>query len=290
MTTSRTEAAQFLISSQLVSGGWGYEVGLPAVVEPTAAAVLALRGNEGAVEALERAVRWLLTCQNQDGGWGYSQNDPESNWQTAWAVLALERAGYKGSEIERGILWLASEEALQYTDSSLLSEGTRIAKIDFSIRGWPWLPTQASWVEPTALAMLALETAKDQPDVRNRLTEAVRYLKDRRVPGGGWNVGNPVMFSSVLPARAHPTAWSLLALMALSSETILPEDYECLKTEMQRDGGNMALAWGLLAIRAAGQDAPAARDLLIAAQQVDGSWDHNPYLTAVAWMALGSGW
>ena len=286
MPSPKEDAIRFLLASQLISGGWGYELRSPAVVESTAAVVLALRHVPEVAQSLKRAVEWLLTCQNEDGGWGYNQDDTESNWLTAWAVFALRQAGFGDPESERGIHWLISEKVLQYTDSSLLSEGTKIARIDFSIRGWPWQPTEASWVEPTALAILALERAREQPDVRERLDEAIRYLKDRRVPGGGWNVGNPVMFSSILPARAHPTAWALLALKTLSEEAILPEDLSILQDEMHRDGGVMGLGWGLLVLRRLGKDDHFAEKLLVNLQQADGSWDQNPYLTAVALMSL----
>ncbi len=290
MPPQNADAVRFLVSSQLISGGWGYEPGAPAVVESTAAGVLALRAEQAVDETLKRAINWLISSQNEDGGWGLNAKDTHSNWHTAWAVLALQRAGHAGSQTERGIHWLLTQPVMQYTDAGLLSEGSKIAKIDFSIRGWPWQPGEASWVEPTAIAMLALEHAKDQTSVHDRLAEAVRYLLDRRVPGGGWNVGNPVMFSSILPARAHPTAWSLLALNVLAPESILADDIQFLKAEMQRDGGAMGLAWGILALRATGRTDEQSINELVALQQSDGSWEQNPYVTSAALMALEGSW
>ena len=79
------------------------------------------------------------------------------------------------------------------------SEMQKTLAIDFSLRGLPWLPEQASWVEPTALGILALGQAPASAESSARVSEAVQYLVDRRCHGGGWNFGNPVMLGAALP-------------------------------------------------------------------------------------------
>ena len=54
---------------------------------------------------------------------------------------------------------------------------------------------------------------------------------------------------------------------------------------MNRDGGTQALAWGLLALAALCQEDAEAARRLAALRNDDGSWDRNPYQTAVAMMA-----
>jgi hypothetical protein len=54
---------------------------------------------------------------------------------------------------------------------------------------------------------------------------------------------------------------------------------------MHLDGGALALAWGLCALHALGQDDAEARTRLAALQQPDGGWSGSPYTTAVALMA-----
>jgi len=119
-----------------------------------------------------------------------------------------------------------------------------------------------------------------------RLEEASRYLQDRRCRGGGWNFGNPVMLGGDLPARAHPTAWALLALHYVAASAIRDEDIRALRAEMERDASPLALAWGLLTLNALGQDEPLAATRLRALQGDDGSWSGNPYHTAIALLAL----
>ena len=48
----------------------------------------------------------------------------------------------------------------------------------------------------------------------------------------------------------------------------------------------MALAWGLIALHALGEEDAEARAELFSMQGPDGSWNGNPYLTAIACMAL----
>jgi hypothetical protein len=285
-----SNALDFLINAQTNAGGWGYSPAGAAFLEPTAAVLLTLQPAPQAKQALEKAVEWILRFQNPDGGWGICAQDKESGWQTAWAVYALSQLDRAETERQRGLRWLLDEEVMQYTDSELLSAGEAVAQIDFSIRGWPWLPGESSWVEPSALTLLALAKNSSQAGVPARIEEAILYLKDRRCRGGGWNVGNPVMFDALLPARINPTAWAVLALAETSPTAILSEDVQVLHEEMHRDGGIMGFAWGLIALHKIGDEDAEARAKLASLQEEDGSWGANPYLTASTYLALAEGY
>ena len=283
------KALEFLLNVQADTGGWGYSSAGKAILEPTAAALLALRKISQASQAVQKAVVWILSLQNPDGGWGICAQDDESGWQTAWAVFALNQLEEGQDEVIKGVQWLLNIDVMQFKDSELLAAGEEVAQIDFSLRGWPWLPGESSWVEPSALTMLALKEDSSLAGVTERLEEAVRYLQDRRCAGGGWNVGNPVMFDALLPARANPTAWALIALAEMAPEEILPADIQILRKEMFQDGGTMAFAWGLMALHMLGEGDAEARSALASLQNPDGSWEENPYLTAIAWIALEGG-
>ncbi len=283
------QGLKFLTGAQNDDGGWGYSPEMPSAVEPTCAVLLALSTLSAGETARQRAVGWLWRAYHEDGSWGIAPDDPEGGWQTAWAVLALTRAGEPPEKLAASVEWLLSVKTLRFTDDELQRDIERILDIDPALRGWPWLPGQASWVEPTALTMLALAAGPFAPRAAGRLAEAVQYLNDRRCRAGGWNVGNPVMLGAPLPPRAHPTAWALMALNAVAPEAILPRDVAALKEEMHRDGGTSALALGLMALAHLGQDDGEARRRLVAAQRDDGSWEHNPYHTALALMGLRGG-
>jgi hypothetical protein len=288
-TAARQSATPFLLLSQNSDGGWGYAPGQHSIIEPSAAAALALRNDPEAREPYEGALAWIRAAQHRDGGWGLNPKDAQSSWQTAWALLALAYAGVDGTAVEGGTAWLLTAGPAEVGEDRPLESYNEIVEIDGSLRGWPWRPGQASWVEPTALSMLALRAMPSSEQSRACLDEAVAYLQDRRCRGGGWNVGNPMMFGKALPARAHPTAWALLALVRTAPQAIFRDDQTALLADMDRDGGALALAWGLLALAALGTQASLMAERLVALQAPNGSWNDNPYHTATAIMVLRGG-
>ncbi|MCX6032323.1 MAG: hypothetical protein NT169_23890 [Chloroflexi bacterium] len=278
-------ASAFLLASQNPDSGWGYAAGQASIVEATATSVLALRDELTGDSARRASLAWLGAVQHADGGWGLGASDPQSGWPTAWGVLALAQDEAAADAVHRGAAWLLAVKTLRLEGDGLQREVREKFAIDPNLRGWPWLPGEASWVEPTSLAMLALTASSATAAAQERLAEGARYLVDRRCHGGGWNFGNPVMLGGQLPPRAHPTAWALLALARVARDAIQPEDLAALRAEMRRDGGALALAWGLLALRVLGEDDAEATNRLSAQQRADGSWNGNPFHTAVALLA-----
>jgi len=279
------DSLTFLMNSQNPDDGWGYATGEPSMVEATAAVTLALQDQPDAADARDRGLAWLVAAQNRDGGWGLTREDAESGWQTAWAALVLARSGLPDGAVDRAIDWLLKVKQLKLEDDEQQRETRRRLAIDPTLRGWPWLPGQATWVEPTALAILALTEVPPTPVMSARVDAGVRYLTDRRCTDGGWNVGNPMMLGASLPPRAEPTAWVLLALARVARDAIAPQDLAALRSCMHRDGGTLALAWGLLALRTLGEDDPGAGGRLAALRDANGGWNGNPYHTAAAMMA-----
>jgi hypothetical protein len=275
----------FLMSSQNPDGGWSYAPGEPSTVEATAAVTLALQDRSDAADARFRGLTWLVAVQHRDGGWGLTREDAESGWQTAWAALVLAREGEPGGPLEKAIGWLLRIEAMKFADDELQGGTQQSLAIDPTLRGWPWLPGQATWVEPTALAVLALAQVPLTPAISVRTDEAVRYLEDRRCIDGGWNVGNPVMLGASVPPRAEPTAWVLLALARLARDAVTSQDLAALRSCMEHDGGTLGLAWGLLALHTLGEDNPVAAARLAGLGDTAKGWNNNPYHTAVATMA-----
>ena len=286
-------ATSFLTNTQNPDGGWGYGLGQGSNVEATAAvavaAVALASAGDPAMAALHGdAVAWLHAAQNADGGWGFARDDPQSGWMTAWAVLALARASGATEAVDRGAAWLLRTQALDSGASASaaeLQQSKTLHGMDLTLRAWPWLPGQASFVEPSSMALWALTGVPSSPAIRARVDQVVRYLVDRRCQPAGWNVGNPMMFSRSFPPRACPTAWTLLALAKAAPEAIRPADIDALRADMRVDGGALALAWGLCALHALGQEDAEARTRLAALQQPDGGWNGSPYTTAVALMA-----
>ena len=281
-------ATSFLTDTQNPDGGWGYGPGHGSNVEATAAVALASAGATAMASLHGDAVAWLQAAQNADGGWGFAPDDPQSGWMTAWAVLALARDSVVTEAVDHGAAWLLRTQALDSGASASAAElekSKTLLGMDLTLRAWPWLPGQASFVEPSSMALWALTGVPSSPAIRARIDQVVRYLVDRRCQPAGWNVGNPMMFSRAFPPRACPTAWTLLALAKAAPEAILPADIDALREDMRIDGGALALAWGLCALHALGQEDAAAAARLATLQEPDGGWGGNPYVTAVTLMA-----
>lgn len=281
-------ARAFLTSTQNPDGGWGYAPAHTSLVEPTAAIVLALRAYGPGTDLLRSAIAWLRSAQHADGGWGLAYDDHDSGWLTAWAVWALAGTDSAQDAVSRGTVFLRQVRP-QPISQDTIQQASQVLQIDLTLEGWPWWPDEASWVEPTALALLALSHAPTGESDHGRRQTAVTYLLDRRCQLGGWNVGNPVMFSQSLPPRACPTAWVILALARNDPSAITARDLDALRADMRQDGGVLALAWGLLALQAVDAGEPASRAALRALQQNDGGWNQNPYHTAIASLALDLG-
>ncbi len=307
MADNVTRAREFIVASQNRDGGWGYKPGGMSFVEPTAAVLLALENDSRAGEQVARGREYLRLLQQEDGGWGIAALDAESGWMTAWAVWALAEANPAATA--RGVEWLLRTEGPRTTDPVEITSARQILRINLSLSGWPWQAGDASWVFPTALALLALK-ATGRPE-HPRATEGVRYLLDRAVPSGGWNVGSPVMFDSEVPATIVDTSLALISLQRLG---VSGDAVEKAKAELSRrlaQGGTSAeLAWYGWAVRLSGSDAApipmhvSGSDAapipvhvlgsdaapipvrLQALQRGDGSWDSNPLTTAVALLAL----
>ncbi len=278
-------AVEYLVSAQSSNGGWGYQTGHQPVVEPTAAVLLALRTEAAASDAYQRGMAWLSSCQHPDGGWGVNENDPESGWQTAWALMALKHADNSKEAISRAASWLATEATYDIS-----AEEFKKAEIpETNIVGalvWPWLPGQATWIEPTALAVLALDGLEGSPLAKARLNSALTYFDHYRTASGGWNVGNSGPLDTHDLPRAFPTAFVLLALASFSPASIQPIDLTALQQDMQDDSGMLAQAAGSLALRVLGEPDNLSLSTLSSGQLPDGSWEHNPFATALAMLAL----
>jgi hypothetical protein len=284
--TTMSTAVDFLLQSQNVDGGWGYRASARRVsfVEPTAAAMLALKSDD----ARGRARDFLLSIQHADGGWGIAAMDVESGWMTAWAVLALAEFPNARDAVARGAQWLIDKEGLRVTDAPSRAVIFRRLQIDSTLRGWPWQPGDAAWVHPTALAMLALSAEGKSND--GRIVDGATYLFDRVVASGGWNIGNPEMLDKPMPATIQDTAITLLALRAAghgASDARIAKAIQFLSDATARAKTPAELAWGIYALRDWNIGAGDAAARLNALQAADGSWQGNPFITAIAQRAAG---
>jgi len=272
----------FLLRSQNKDGGWGYRVDGMSCVEPTAAVLFTVSDST----ARMRGKDFLLSLQHSDGGWGIAAMDSDSGWMTAWAVRALVTFSDARDAVARGAHWLVITEGTRIEETNDRAVVLQRLKIDSTLHGYPWQLGDASWVHPTALAMLALVQAGRGDDQRVR--QGVDYLFNRAAPTGGWNIGNPWMLDKQIPATIQDTAMALLALRSINqaaSEPHIAAAIQYLRDAVARAHTAAELAWGILALREWAIDVGDALNRLNALQASDRSWQGNPFITAVAILA-----
>jgi hypothetical protein len=270
-------------------GGFGAAPGLPSQTESTALAALALEGDVGSGEALERARGWLGAQQRADGSWPLMAEVAEPSWATAHAVFAVARLPGGRERALRGARWLLEREgrrpgALERLVARLRG-GSRVLDQDERLRGWPWAEGASAWVEPTAWALLALESVRsDLPDglVGERVDEGQRLLLDRVCPGGGWNYGNAALFGEALEPYPETTAVALLALRDRPLGTVRAASLAALRRGLGPEASVLALAFGALCLEAHDREAGDLRTRLAAALEDPTPWVETRALALAA--------
>jgi len=287
----------FLLQAQNPDGGWGYHPKATSSVEPTSWATLALREEPGRdSQALERATRWLRETQMAEGCWPAAAGQHPGCWVTALAGLALWEAGKAPEEaIVKGVQWLLDTWPAEGNLWSRLLRRVRkssgnVVRQNHALRGWSWTPGTASWVEPTAYALILLRKVPQKylPKGalrRRRLGE--RMLYDRICPGGGWNAGNPMVYGVAGEPRISPTVWALLALVDQRDRMENEASLDWLERNYANISGPGSLALAHLCIEASGRPGPRLESRL-ADLYAENHFFQNVVVAAWACLALGS--
>ncbi|HXW54803.1 MAG TPA: prenyltransferase/squalene oxidase repeat-containing protein [Candidatus Cybelea sp.] len=209
----------FLRAAQNEDGGWGFHKGAQSRVEPTCWALFALRELESAFDRESAGLRFLRSTQLSDGSWPACPSQTTGCWVTSLASWVLSADARSRDAVAAGLRWIINDwpgrEPLPARIIRKLFVRTCAARQNDSLRAWGWTPGTASWVEPTAFALLAIEHAPKElvPAAgERRRAMATAMLYDRMCPEGGWNCGNPMVYGVPGQPLIEPTAWALLAL------------------------------------------------------------------------------
>jgi hypothetical protein len=282
----------FLLDRQNPDGGWGYHPRSNSSVEATSWALLALHSAVGELygEQVLRGLRWLCQAQLADGSWPAFVARSAGCWVTSLACLALQAQAQCPATVERGLSWLVgawpSEGSLWWRLRSRLRGDCSVVRQDNSLRGWSWTPGAASWVEPTAYALILFQRVADQlrpPGAEERVRLAEAMLYDRMCPGGGWNSGNPRVYGIAGEPRVGPTVWALLALRDHGADTRNQISVDWLQAAYPGVRGAASLSLAHLCLKTYGRPVaplePALWDLHARNQFLDS-------LLAFAWAAI----
>lgn len=275
-----------LRQTQNADGGWGYFPYKKSWLEPTIYAALVLHGSPEA----DRAWAMVKTWQNPDGGFRPSSEIEISHAATALCVTEAVARGESGTPVRKAVEWLlgtsGSESGLYQRALVGLGRMLRIVQDqrDFSLKGWPWKPDTASWVEPTSHALIALRQSKiDSHELRERVRMGEAMLMDVRSTDGGWNYGNRTARGEDL--RSYPETTGI-ALVGLQGRRDLGTSFDLAKKMLGETSSALARAWLTIAMRVNGVAAEEltgepSNDILITALEALGSRDGNYRLMQV---------
>jgi hypothetical protein len=229
--SSRLLRAQLLLhfqKTQNADGGWPFLSGEchsdgESRVEPTCWALRALAdSSENSTTHIARAAEFLKTQQLSDGSWPATSGMGSGGWMTSLACGVL--AQFPGNEkvVEAGVEWLCDDyprDSGPWQKFLKNFQSSKHVAHNDEFRGWGWTPRTASWVEPTAFALMAFaaasasaHTAQLAKSIADRRALAIGLLYDRICAGGGWNCGNPRVYGVDGDSLVLPTCWALLAL------------------------------------------------------------------------------
>lgn len=216
-------------------------------VEATAYRALALRlaGTRAATEAgaampATSAMAALARLQAADGRVSVSPLHPGACSPTSIAVLAWHARPELAEARRRAVAFLLTLQGDHFPRSAASPLG-----MDTELAGWPWIERTYSWAEPTALALLALDSAGEGE--HPRASEGRRLLLDRQIDSGGWNYGNARVFGSELRPAPESTGLVLAALAGRVPTAAVARSLAFFAGFAPKMRTPLALGWTLLA-------------------------------------------
>jgi hypothetical protein len=221
----------------------GYFARGEAASEPTALAGLALATN-GRQDAARRAADWLVERQEATGAIGVTATHDSPCWPTALALLL-----WKALDEEQYLAAIAAANDWALAEKGETLPMREAVGHDSMLLGWSWAANTHSWLEPTAMFVLALKAIGKREHPRTR--EAVRLLVDRLLPSGGCNYGNTVVLGQELLPHLQPTG---IVMLALGDEQIddprIGRSLEYLGANLSADTAAASLCYGTLGLTA----------------------------------------
>jgi subtilase family serine protease len=260
-------------------------------------------------ESITNGATWLSANQNSDGSWGARAD--LALVCSAEAVNALISSG-TGTTVS-ALNWLTSQNAgsndeLSRTIISLASAGTNSTALVSSLinnknldGGWGFELGNSSDNLDTALAISALHTANYSDTTVQYL--AVNFLTANQNADGGWGFRPVTTAEPADASNAYVTAMVLRALSGYSPtfsvQSSVDKGKAYLLTKQNADGGFGSspsnvyeTALSIISLiesgRGSTQALQNALNYLTTAQLANGSWNDDPYSTALALQALAA--
>jgi hypothetical protein len=212
----------------------------------------------------------------------------EGAWVTAAACLALLNDSENSHAVARGAQVLCRFQPKKYGIwqklGSLIRPKGAIDQ-DFSLYGWSWIPGTVSWVIPTAMALIFFRNLPQEQwpkGTAERIAVGEAMLLDRVCPGGGWNIGNPMVYGAAGIPLVEPTAWALLALQNQFNLPKVQDSVAWLECAVKMGDAAGALGAASIALEVHGRPTADLSD------SVSTRWASNQFLNSNAAVALSA--
>lgn len=235
-----TSAWEWLESSADSTGLLSLRPGGDPRTDAMAWAVMAWHAHGRNAERAGAVCGRLSERQASTGAVGLIGREPSLAWPTPLALLAWNATGHDQRAIERGAAFLLAITGRHYEPGPDAVVGHNTA-----LRGWPWVAATHSWVEPTAMALLALQRSGHGGHERAR--EAREMVLDRQLSGGGWNYGNTMVFGTELRPVVESTAMALAALADWVEASRVERSLDFLRAQLPALRTPLSLSWGIIA-------------------------------------------
>jgi hypothetical protein len=247
-----TELRRVLVAAGADAGGWGYYPGKASRLEPTCWALLALAATSNESigawrSSTESHFQFLARAQRPDGLLLDAPSLPNLGFNGLVALVCQQAGGPVCEAILARLV-----PALVRVKGISVKNTARSSDV---LQGWPWIEETFSWVEPTALCLLALKRSRhaaSTPAADARIQEAEQVLLTRSCATGGWNYGNASVYDQDLRPYVPTTALGLMALADRRADPIVVRGIEFLQRGQLNERSGMALALTALCLRVHG--------------------------------------
>jgi hypothetical protein len=230
-------------------GGWGYYARKASRIEPTCWALLAMAATSNEprdawLASVDHHLQFLVRSQRPDGLLLDQQSLPNLGFNGLAALLCLDAGGPVCDAIlARLVPAIVRTKGVSVKDTGRPSD---------ALQGWPWIEDTFSWVEPTALCLLALKRRRrvaSDPALEARIRDAENVLLTRSCATGGWNYGNASAFDQDLRPYVPTTALGLMALADQRANPVVVRGLEYLQRSQLTEQSGMALTLTALCLR-----------------------------------------
>jgi len=266
-------------------------------------------------EAITAGLHWLNISQNQDGGWDSLTATTTGYFATASVLNSFEALNVTSQQYTSGLAWLQNQSFDTMSTTYLAPEISVLANAGISISsnvnallsyrnldsGWGGYIKYSSTTFHTAFALQALKAAKYSDTAI--LYQAINFLIINQNNDGGWGFRSASGAISADSSNAYVTALVLRALSSYNSLFLLQNPINkassYLLSKQNIDGcfdsspSNVyETALSVMSLIESGNVNTQAilngLNYLNSTQLDDGSWNDDPYSTALALQALAA--